>query len=136
MKFSFQRTSLAKARGWGSAHEGTQHFLWQRLTAIALIPLCLWFVWSILHLATGANQVELIRWLSSGINAAMVVLMLLAMFYHAKLGLQVIIEDYVHCPALKITSLFANIFLMYGLAAISMLAVIKLHLVTLPPMTQ
>jgi len=132
MKFSNVRTPLAKVRGWGSAHEGTHHFLWQRITALALIPLSLWFVWSILHLETGANQVELIHWLSSGLHASALILLLLAMFYHAKLGVQVIIEDYIHSPALKILSLLANLFLMYGLAAVSVISVLKLHLFIVP----
>jgi succinate dehydrogenase / fumarate reductase membrane anchor subunit len=128
MKFSEVRTPLAKARNWGSAHDGTGHFLWQRITALALIPLSLWFVWSILHLATGINRVELITWLSSGIHATALILFLLAMFYHAKLGVQVVIEDYIHGPALKFICVFANLFLMYGMAALSVVAVLKLHL--------
>lgn len=128
MKFSEVRTPLAKVRGWGSAHDGTSHFLWQRITALALIPLSLWFVWSVLHLATGVNRVELIHWLSSGIHAVALIMLLAAVFYHAKLGIQVIIEDYVHAPALKVASLLLNLFIMYGLAALSILAVLKLHL--------
>ena len=128
MKFSNVRTPIAKARNWGSAHDGVAHFLWQRLTALALIPLTLWFVWSILHLATGANRVELIGWLSSGIHATALIVLLIAMFYHAKLGVQVVIEDYVHSPAFKFICLIANLFLMYGMAAITILAVLKLHL--------
>lgn len=134
MKFSSQRMSLAKARGWGSAHDGTMHFFWQRVTALALVPLSLWFIWSILTLATGANQVELIHWLSSGLHAGMLILLLLATFYHAKLGVQVIIEDYVHSPGIKMASLLANLFLMYGMAALSVVAVLKLHLYIVPQM--
>jgi succinate dehydrogenase / fumarate reductase membrane anchor subunit len=132
MKFSNVRSPIAKARGWGSAHDGTGHFIWQRITAIALVPLSLWFVWSILSLATGANQVELIHWLSSGLHASALILLLLAMFYHAKLGIQVIIEDYVHSPAIKFTLLLFNLFGIYGLAAVSILAVLKLHLHIVP----
>jgi len=128
MKLSEVRSPLAKARNWGSAHDGVSHFLWQRLTAIALIPLSLWFIWSILSLATGANRVELLNWLSSGFHATALILLLLAMFYHAKLGIQVVIEDYIHGPALKFACLFLNFFLNYGMAALSVLAVLKLHL--------
>lgn len=132
MKFSNVRTPLAKVRGWGSAHDGTAHFFWQRITALAILPLSLWFVFSILSLATGANQVELTRWLASGVHASALILLLLATFYHAKLGLQVVIEDYVHCPAIKFACLIANIFVNYGLAAVSVLAVVKLHLHIVP----
>lgn len=133
MKHSHMRSEIAKVRGWGSAHDGTGHFLWQRITAIALVPLTLWFVFSIMHMtATGSTQQAVAKWFSRGFNAAAVALMLLALFYHAKLGLQVVIEDYIHSPALKLVSVLANLFIMYGLAALSIVAVLKLHLQYIP----
>jgi len=127
MNRSELRTPLAKVRGLGSAKDGTEHFIWQRITAIVLIPLTLWFVWSLLDLAVHSDQIKIALWLSSGFNATALIVMLIALFYHAKLGLQVIIEDYIHAPLYKYSCLLLNIVLMYGFAAISVLAVLKLH---------
>ena len=135
MKHSEVRTPLAKVRGLGSAHDGTGHFIWQRITALALIPLTLWFVWSILHLtSTGNTQRAVAHWFSHGLNATAIVLMLIALFYHAKLGIQVIIEDYVHSAGIKLVSLLLNMFIMYGFMVLSIIAVLKLHLQYVPQM--
>jgi succinate dehydrogenase / fumarate reductase, membrane anchor subunit len=128
MKHSSLRTPLAQVKGLGSAKDGTSHFIHQRVTAIALIPLSLWFVCSILGLVTSNDPSKLAAWLYSGVNASVLILMLIALFYHAKLGMQVVIEDYVHCSCIKITALLGNTFFMYGAALLSILAVLKLHL--------
>ncbi len=124
------RTPLSVARGLGSARSGTGHFIAQRVTAIILIPFTLWFVYSLLDLAATADRVAVINWLSSGVNAASLVILLLALFYHAQIGIQVILEDYVHCPYLKMTSVLANAFIMFAFATISVIAVLKLHLIS------
>ena len=122
------RSSLSTVRGLGSAHDGTHHFWVQRLTAVALIPLTLWFVYSLLALATGGvSHQEVAEWLASPFPTFLMIMLSIALFYHAKLGLQVVIEDYVHCECYKTTLLIANSFTMFAFAVISIMAVLKLH---------
>jgi len=121
------RTPLQQVKGLGSAKEGADHWWWQRLTAMILVPIGLWFVFSFLRLI-GSDYQAIVTWLSSPWNAALVVLFLAAMFYHAKLGMQVVIEDYIHVEWLKITCLIAMqfILLLFGITAV--LAVLRLAL--------
>lgn len=116
------------ARGLGSAHDGVGHWWAQRVTAIAMIPLGTWIVYMLIAMmrAGQASQVE--TWLSDPLAAFPLALMLALMFYHAKLGLQIVIEDYFHCPRWKYSLLIINM-LVCGLgAAMSILAILKLHL--------
>ncbi|MHA1537704.1 MAG: succinate dehydrogenase, hydrophobic membrane anchor protein [Alphaproteobacteria bacterium] len=112
------RTPLARARGFGSAREGAGHWWAQRLTAVALVPLSLWFVAGLLGLI-GAGHGAAVAWIASPLNAVLLVLLIVALFHHIQLGLQVVIEDYVHGELLKIAAIvvvkFAALFL--GLAA-------------------
>ncbi len=121
------RTPLQQVKGLGSAKEGADHWWWQRLTAIVLVPAGLWFVFSFVRLIGSDHQV-VTDWLSSPWVAAIVVLFLAAMFYHAKLGMQVVIEDYIHIEWLKLACLIGTqlVLLLFGLAAI--LAVLRLAL--------
>lgn len=98
------RSPLGQARGLGSAKEGVQHWWMQRMTALALIPLSLWFVFSIAryHLADYATMVA---WLHNPYAAIALVLYFAAMFYHSMLGVQVVIEDYVGREAVKLVLL-------------------------------
>ena len=96
------RTPLGKAIGLGSAQSGAHHWWMQRVTAVALIPLALWFVWSLMSLL-GADQATVQQWISQPLNAALLMALVIAMFYHAQLGLQVVIEDYVHTAWLEIS---------------------------------
>lgn len=95
------RSPLSQARGLGSAKEGVQHWWMQRLTALALIPLTLWFVFSVAryHLADYAGFVA---WLHNPYVAIALVLYFAAMFYHSMLGIQVVVEDYVGGKATKL----------------------------------
>ncbi|HUN50726.1 MAG TPA: succinate dehydrogenase, hydrophobic membrane anchor protein [Candidatus Sulfotelmatobacter sp.] len=89
------RNALARARGLGSAKDGTEHWLRQRMTALALIPLVLLFVACMVSL-TGADRSTVIATLGRPVPAGITLLLIFAGFWHLKLGGQVIIEDYVH----------------------------------------
>lgn len=131
MKKSEVRSPLAIVRGLGSAKSGTDHFIHQRVTAIALIPLTWWFISSLMKIALSPDSDKLVHWLSAGFNAGTLIVLLIALFYHAKLGVQTIIEDYIHCHCVKITALLINYFVMFAFTAISVLAVLKLHFHTI-----
>lgn len=96
-----RRSALGRVRGLGSAKEGVRHWWMQRLTAIALVPLLLWFVASILA-HVGADHANLQLWLGSPVVFALMLLLIGAGFWHMALGLQVAIEDYVHGEAQKL----------------------------------
>lgn len=121
------RSPLARVRGLGSAKEGVHHWWAQRVTAIALIPLCLWFILSLAGMG-GADYNAIIQWMQSPVICAALILLVIALFYHAQLGVQVVIEDYVGCKALRIGSIILTgfVFLFSGLASIT--AVLKIFL--------
>lgn len=118
------RTPLARARGLGSAKEGTGHWLVQRITAVALIPLALWFVISILMLMH-SDYVTVVNWLHAPWNAILLVLLVFTVYWHAYLGLQVVVEDYVHVGWLKLSTLVVLRFLAVILAAIGIFVVLR-----------
>lgn len=117
------RSPLGRVRGLGSAKDGTHHWWAQRVTAIALVPLLLWFVASVVSLA-GAPLAEVKAWLASPIAAVLLLALIVAVFHHAQLGLQVVIEDYVHAEGVKIAALLlvkGAALLFSGLSAFSVL---------------
>ena len=118
------RTPLSRVRGLGSAKEGASHWWAQRVTAIALVPLTLWFVASMVSL-TGADHATVSAWLSSRWVAIMMVLLVGVTFHHAQLGLQVVIEDYVHSEWLKLTVLMVVKAGSLVLALVALFAVFK-----------
>ncbi len=113
------QTPLKRAIGLGSAKEGVHHWKAQRLTAIVMIPLSLWFVCNVASLA-GGEYADLVTWIKQPFSAALMLLLLFSMFYHMALGLQVVIEDYVHTTWMKITLLLITQFgsILIGLASI------------------
>lgn len=98
------RNPLATARGLGSAKSGTGHWWCQRVSALALIPLSLWFAGSVVKLVH-ADYVVVLVWLHTPGVAVLLSLFLVTLLYHAYLGVQVVIEDYVHTEWLKIATL-------------------------------
>jgi succinate dehydrogenase / fumarate reductase membrane anchor subunit len=121
------RNPLKNARGLGSTHDGTHHWWMQRLTAVALVFFTLWLIPSMLEHAVHSSIPNLKGWLSGVVNAGGMILMIIALFYHAKLGLQIVIEDYVECRITRPILLIANTFFCYGAGATSILAILKLH---------
>ena len=119
------RTSLARVRGLGSAKDGVGHWWAQRLTAVALVPLSLWLVAGIVSL-TGADRADVIAWAGSPVTAALLIMVIAATFHHAQLGLQVVIEDYVHSESVKIAAIIAVKLLAAVMALIGAVAVLKL----------
>jgi succinate dehydrogenase / fumarate reductase membrane anchor subunit len=119
------RTPLGNARGLGSAKSGAHHWWMQRLTAIALVPLTLWFVASLIQL-TGADHQSATAWLSSPIQAVLMLLLIAATFHHMQLGLQVVIEDYIHSESAKIVVLVLAKLASMLLAAAAAFAVLKI----------
>lgn len=119
------RSPLGRVLGLGSAKEGVDHWWAQRLTAVALVPLTLWFAASIVGLI-GADYDTFLDWLSQPLVAILMLLFMGATFYHAALGLQVVIEDYVHGEAAKIAAIVALKLACAALGVAATFAVLKI----------
>lgn len=119
------QSNLGRVRGMGSAKEGVQHWWMQRLTAIALVPLTLWLVISIVAHA-GAGHAAVTAWMGQPIQAILMILLVVGGYYHAKLGMQVIIEDYVHNEGMKFAALIGLKLLTVALGVASVFAILKL----------
>ena len=119
------RSPLGRAIGLGSAKEGVEHWWLQRITAVALVPLSLWFVIAIIRLV-GADIDSVRDWVGNPLPAIMLVLLLIATFYHASLGLQVVIEDYVHAELIKLGLVIIVRLACFALAVAGIFAVLSM----------
>ncbi|MEM1201399.1 MAG: succinate dehydrogenase, hydrophobic membrane anchor protein [Pseudomonadota bacterium] len=119
------RTPLSKVRGLGSAKDGTDHWWHQRVTAVANIPLVLIFTYVIIS-SIGKTHAEVAALLGSPVVVIALVLMIGSLSWHMRLGMQVIIEDYVHSEGRKIACLLANTFFSAAIAVAGIFAVLKL----------
>ncbi|MEO9168590.1 MAG: succinate dehydrogenase, hydrophobic membrane anchor protein [Aestuariivirga sp.] len=119
------KTELGKVRGLGAAHNGTQDFFRQRVTAIANVPLTLYILYFVIaHLGEGRDAV--VASIKNPFAALALCLALISICWHMKLGLQMVIEDYVHGQASKMMCLILNIFFAFGLCGLGILAILKM----------
>jgi succinate dehydrogenase / fumarate reductase membrane anchor subunit len=119
------RTPLSRVRGLGSAQKGTHHWWMQRVTAVALIPLS-FFAIHLLNLSFSVPHAETVAWLASPLHGTLIMAWLLAVFYHAALGLQVVIEDYVAVEGTKIIAIWTVNLVFFLLAVAAVLAVLRI----------
>lgn len=118
------RSPLGRAIGLGSAKAGLEHWWTERMTAVALVPLTVWFAASLIALS-GSGYKAFIGWLGSPVPAVLMILLLIALFWHTALGLQVVIEDYLHSGA-RIWALLATRFLCFALAMAGIMATLRI----------
>jgi len=119
------QSPLGRVLGLGSAKEGVEHWWMQRVTAIALVPLAIWFVIAALG-TIGADRAAIVAWMHGPMSAVFAILLIVAVVYHLALGLQVVIEDYVHSEAWKLASIIVMRFWCIVLAGRGVLAVLTL----------
>jgi succinate dehydrogenase / fumarate reductase membrane anchor subunit len=119
------RTPLGNVLGLGSAKDGTGHFWGQRLSGIGLLILGLWFVYSVLTMP-GFAYADALAFIGAPVNGVLLLLLVVTMSYHSTLGVQVVIEDYVHGHGLKLASLIISRFAHTFLAVAAIYAIIKI----------
>lgn len=121
------RSPLGRVRGLGSARNGLGHWWHQRLTAIALVPLSLWFVNAVLARLRD-DHAAVVNWIASPFVSTLLIALILSLFYHAKLGVQVVIEDYIHDELCKMAALVVmKLAFAFG-ALLGIVAVLKISL--------
>lgn len=121
------RSPLARARGLGSAKHGVHHFWMQRVSAVALVPLALWFVFSVAQLS-GSDYAVVRHWVAAPSVAVVLILFIVATLYHSLLGVQTILEDYVGSEGKRIAALLLSKFVHAIVAVAAVFAVLKVAL--------
>jgi succinate dehydrogenase / fumarate reductase membrane anchor subunit len=119
------RTPMARARGLGSAKRGTEHFWAERVTGVALIPLTFVLAFALALLA-GKDHATVVQWIANPLLAIPLVLVIATGVHHMKIGMQVILEDYVHSEPIKFAALMLNTFFSYAVGATGAFAVLKI----------
>ena len=123
------RTSLGRARGLGAAKHGVAGFITERVTAIALVPLVLWGIWSAITVARGGYG-GAIAWITHPLNAVLLAITLVVGFWHMQVGMRVIVEDYVERPVNRSLILLLNLFACVLFGALAVFAVLKVAFTT------
>lgn len=118
-------TPLHKVRGLGASHSGTGHFWRQRATAVALLPLSLWFAFTVLGLA-GTNVVAALSYFAHPVNALLMAAFAATLLYHMSLGLQVVIDDYVHTAGMRVFLLLVVRFVMIATMSTCLFALVRI----------
>ncbi len=119
---------ISKARGLGTAKEGSHHWLAQRMTALALIPLCIWFVAFVMQLAgTGLDGAKAVALIAKPCNALLSILFIIAAFYHGALGLQAVLEDYMPGKLRKIIAVMLVKLTCFATASAGIFAVLSIY---------
>jgi succinate dehydrogenase / fumarate reductase membrane anchor subunit len=121
------RPPLGRVQNLGSARDGTEDFIKQRLSAIALVPLCLWFAYSMARLSVADYQ-TVVTWMQFPMNTVLLILLIFVGFYHAHVGIHEIFEDYLHNPVVKALSMVAMKFALITLTVASVLAILRVAL--------
>jgi succinate dehydrogenase / fumarate reductase membrane anchor subunit len=118
------RTPLSRARGLGSAKHGAGHWVSERVSSIALVPLTVWAAYGVIRLAAGDYDFAR-QWVSDPLNATLLVLTLAISFWHMQSGLRVVVEDYIHRALTKSALLILNLFVCGLAAALAIFSILK-----------
>ena len=121
------RTPLGRARGLGSAKHGASHWVAERVSAIALVPLIIWAIYGVLRLAAGDYGFA-IHWIQNPINATLAVITLAVSYWHMHAGLRVVVEDYIHKTLTKTALLLLNLFICGLAGALAIVSILKVAL--------
>jgi succinate dehydrogenase / fumarate reductase membrane anchor subunit len=121
------RTPLGQARGLGSAKHGASHWVAERVSAIALVPLVIWAVYGVIRLAAGDYGFA-VTWIQNPVNAVLVVLTIAISFWHMQAGLRVVVEDYIHKTFTKSALLLLNLFVCGLAGALAIFSILKVAL--------
>ncbi|WGM41169.1 succinate dehydrogenase, hydrophobic membrane anchor protein [Caulobacter sp. NIBR1757] len=119
------RTPLSRARGLGAAHHGAAHWISERVSSLALVPLVLWAVFAVIHLAPLPRDLALL-WLAEPLNAVLMVLTFLVSFWHMHSGLRVVIEDYADKMVPRTVLLLGNLFICVLAGGLAIFSILKI----------
>jgi succinate dehydrogenase / fumarate reductase membrane anchor subunit len=119
------RSPISRVTGLGAAKDGASHWWSQRVTSVALLPLGLWFVATLVRMPTFSYEF-VVTWIAVPLNAVLLLLLIATLVYHSQLGVQVVVEDYVHHHGLKIATMLLITFAHVAVAALAIFAVLRI----------